>query len=71
MIIVLTNTNPEVKGDPIALNTDFIVSIREGKVKRDGGVEEQATLVFCPPHGTWEVEESLKDILKMINKKTN
>ena len=70
MIIQLTNTNPDVKGDPIALNSDFIVSIREGKAKRDDGTEEFVTFVFCPPHGTWEVSDSLASILKTINKKS-
>ena len=71
MIIQLTNTNPDVKGDPLALNSDFIVSIREGKAKRDDGTEDGVTFVFCPPHGTWEVEESVTDILKMIKKNSN
>jgi len=71
MIILLTNTNPEVKGDPIALNTDFIVSMREGKAKRDNGTSDDVTLIFCPPHGTWEVEEKLSDIIKIIKKNSN
>jgi len=70
MIIQLTNTNPEVRGEPIALNTDFIVSMREGKAKRDDGTSEDVTLIFCPPHGTWEVEEKLIDVLKTIKKKS-
>jgi len=71
MIIPLTNTNPEVKGDPVAINTDFIVSIREGIAKRDDGREDKVTFIFCPPHGMWEVEESLDSILKTIKKNSN
>jgi len=66
MIIKLTNAIPGAKDEAIALNTDIIVSIREGNITRDDGTVDFVTFVFCPPHGTWEVTETVDAIMEKI-----
>jgi len=72
MIIILTNTSPAFKGLPVLLNTDFIVSVHRGFVSRDDEQKtvEEVTYVFCPPHGNWEVQESVEDIIAQIRGNT-
>ena len=67
MYITLTNANPAFRGTKIALNSDLIQSIHTAPVLRDTGETEDVTFVFCPPHGTWEVSESLEDVVKELN----
>ena len=72
MFITLTNANPQNKGKKITLNADLIVSIWRGEVARaadeDGNIteREEVTLIFVPPHGTWEVEESHEEVLALL-----
>ena len=66
MLITLTNTSPALRGNPIVLNTDFIVSIFRTPVTRTDGVIDDVTYIHCPPHGTWEVQESVEDIVALI-----
>ena len=72
MFITLTNASPLNKGKKITLNADQIVSIWRGEVARaadeDGTVteREEVTLIFVPPHGTWEVEESHEEVLAKL-----
>ena len=69
MFITLTNANDTYKGTKVSLNTDFIVSIftTDNLIKKEDGMIEKVTYVYCPPHGTWEVEESAETIINMIN----
>jgi hypothetical protein len=68
MFLKLTNQHPTCKGEPLILNSTAIVSIRQGMAKREGDVMEPVTFVFCPPHGSWEVKESLDEIYKLLKK---
>jgi hypothetical protein len=47
----------------------MIVSMMTSEVVRDEatGSSEVVTHVFIPPHGTWEVKESVEEILQQIN----
>jgi hypothetical protein len=65
MLIQLTNATPIHKGRPIVINTDMVVSIFSDNVTR-GESEESVTFVHMPPHGTWEVTESVEEIMKLI-----
>ncbi len=67
MYITLTNALPEFKDSKIAFKKDTIVTIREGAAMRDNGIPELVTFIFCPPHGTWEVQETLEEVLEMMN----
>jgi len=62
----LTNANPAHKGEEIALRKDIIISIREGTAVREDGVAETVTLIYASPHGTWEVSESMDEVLKAV-----
>jgi hypothetical protein len=64
--IQLTNANPAHLGEKIALKKDIIVSIREGTVVREDASAETVTLLYASPHGTWEVTESMDEVLKQL-----
>ena len=73
MLIKLTNALPAHKGQPILINTDKIVSVYSGKITRepqdDDNVSyiDSVTFIHIPPHGTWEVSESVEEVLEQIN----
>lgn len=52
MLLLLTNASATHKGNKVVLNTDLIVSIfnTENVAKKEDGVIENVTYVFCPPH---------------------
>ena len=66
MLIKLTNANETQNGQIIVINSDNIVSINRGLVERNGQIEE-ITFIFIPPHGTWEVKETIDEILNLLN----
>jgi hypothetical protein len=70
MFITLTNSSPTLKGNPIVLNTDFIVSIFRTPVTRMDYTVDEVTYINCPPHGTWEVQESVEEVVALIEKST-
>jgi hypothetical protein len=65
-LITLTNSNTEQKGQSILINPEHIVSVNRGTITRDDGVLETVTFIFMPPHGTWEVSETLEEILALL-----
>ena len=67
MFISLTNASPLHKGKPVAIRKDLIVSVFSNIAIRDDDVVEEVTLVFAPPHGTWEVEETYEEVLTLLN----
>jgi hypothetical protein len=67
MFITFTNANEAHRGNKVAVKISEIVSIYDTTVTRESGILETITLVYAPPHGTWEVTESLEDIVKEIN----
>lgn len=66
-LITLTNSNTAQRGEPILINPEHIVSVNRGTVTRDDDVLETVTFIYMPPHGTWEVSETLEDVLKLID----
>ena len=70
MLVTLTNSSPALRGNPIALNTNFIVSIFRTPVTRTDGLIDDVTYIHCPPHGTWEVQEEVEDVVALIEKST-
>jgi len=67
MLITLTNANPAHKNRPIVINSDAIVSIHRNITSRDDGSIDEVTFVHCPPHGTWEVVQTIEEVLALIN----
>jgi hypothetical protein len=64
MMIKFTNASMGRKGDPIYINSEWIVSVFEDH--QEGG--SLATVVFGGPGGTpWFVEESLSEVIKLID----
>ena len=70
MIVTLTNASPALRGNPIALNANLIVSIFRTPVTRTDGLIDDVTYIHCPPHGNWEVQESVEDVVALIEKST-
>lgn len=69
MYITLTNAAEEHKGTKLAIDTKIIATVYQSKDMGKGisGIIENKTYIFCPPHGTWQVEESLDDIVQQLN----
>lgn len=67
MYIKLTNASPAHVGNKIAINTDLIATVHDAVVTRESGISEKITFIFCPPHGTWEVSETVDNILLILN----
>jgi hypothetical protein len=69
MFIILTNASEALNGQKVAINSEVIVSIfnTENLGKKSDGIIEKITYIFCPPHGTWEVQESMEEVVNMIN----
>lgn len=71
MFIVLTNATPAHKGKLVSINSDCIVTVNSDEITRTEDSEpENVTFVFCPPHGTWEVSETLEEVVSKLNGKT-
>lgn len=70
MIIKLTNTTPGFENQPILLNTDYIVSSLINNITRPDGTTANSTTIHCPPHGIWEVKESVEEIYSLIDSKS-
>lgn len=70
MFIKLTNASPQHRGNPVVLKSDNIVSMHEAVAQREGSdTLERVTFIFVPPHGTWEVQESVETIFAMLEQK--
>lgn len=67
MYIILTNSAPAHKGQIVAINSELIATIHTSPVLRESGDIEDVTFVFCPPHGTWEVSDSLETVVSVLN----
>ena len=68
MFITLTNANETHKGNKVAVRISEIISVYNSTVTKENGVLENITLVYAPPHGTWEVSEALEHIVSELNK---
>ena len=63
MLVKLTNCNDQLKGMPIYLMTDHILSVFE--TPTEGG--SLVTSVYGIRGDTWFVEEGLKEVVDIIN----
>ena len=66
MFISLTNASPIHKGRPVAIRKDLIISVFRNIAVREDDTVEEVTLVFAPPHGTWEVEETYEEVMALL-----
>jgi phage/plasmid-associated DNA primase len=67
MYITLTNASPALRGQKVAIDSKVIVSIFRNTVTREDETIEDVTFMFCPPHGTWEVSETVEEITAILN----
>lgn len=64
-MIKFTNMVEAHQGNPIYINVDHITAVYE-IAKQPGG--SLTTIVYGGPIGTtWEVEESLEEVIRLIN----
>ena len=65
MFIELTNAAEMHKGNKISINPAWITAVYDF-AKQEGG--SLTTIVYGGPQGTtWEVEESYKEVTRLIN----
>ena len=69
MYLNLTNASPAHRGMKLSIDRKLVVTMHASLVTRDDDITEMVTFVFCPPHGTWEVQESFDDVLNQLNYK--
>jgi hypothetical protein len=67
MFITLTNASELHKGNKVAVKISEIISVYNSNVTKEDSTIEKMTFVYAPPHGTWEVTESLEDIVAELN----
>lgn len=63
MLVKFTNSVGNLRGMPIYLNSDQVISVFE--IPQDGG--SLITVIFCNPGREWYVEEGLSEAVKIIN----
>ena len=66
MFIKLTNANPLHRGETILLNSDMILSVYGGDAVREDGTIDRVTFVYVPPHGMWEVQETVDTVYSVV-----
>jgi len=68
MFITLTNASELHKGNKISINIDLISTVYNiPNFDKDGEITGYTTYIFCPPHGTWEVQEPLDEVVAELN----
>ena len=70
MFLRLTNDAPEYKGMPLAVRSDIVLSVFQTTVKRgpaEQQTDEKVTVVYGT-QGSWEVEETVDQVLEQLNK---
>lgn len=70
MYMLLTNAAEGHAGNRVAIKKDLVVSVHHKFEKADDNIITSKTFVFCPPHGTWEVSESIEEVVDMLNSKS-
>jgi Icc-related predicted phosphoesterase len=70
MYIKLTNATPAHKGTPLAIRQDLVVSVHHNTVVREDGTVEAVTFLHCPPHGTWEAQDTFDSVVSQLNNGT-
>lgn len=64
----LTNANPAHRGNSLTVRADLIVTVHNATVTREDLTTELVTYIFCPPHGTWEVQETYEQVVELLNR---
>jgi len=60
--LTLTNANPLARNMPLAIRKDLVLTVHANLITRDDATVEMVTYIFGPPHGTWEVQETFKEV---------
>lgn len=67
--VTLTNASNGSEGESIALDVSKALSIYSKPVKKTLGTDdniEHVTYIYFPPHGEWQVKESIEEILNQL-----
>jgi len=67
MYLNLTNASPAHRGTKLGINRDLVITLHNGIVTREDGTIESVTILFCPPHGNWEVQEDFDTVIAQLN----
>lgn len=68
MFIKLTNASRDFQGDPIILNSNSVVSVFRSTIEDADSDPRTVTFVHCPPHGNWQVSETVDEIADLLIK---
>lgn len=68
MFLKLKNANPSLRGESILINSEMIFSIYRGDAMRENGIMESVTYIFAPPHGSWEVLDTIENISAQLKR---
>jgi hypothetical protein len=68
--MLLTNAAEGHQGNKVAIRKDLVVSVHHKFETGDGGIISSKTFVFCPPHGTWEVSETIEKVVELLNQES-
>jgi len=71
MLIKLTNANPQLDGELVVLNSEHIITMFEETILKGTAGEHRITNIYIPPHGTWQVRESLETICNKLTEDPN
>ena len=67
MFIVLTNASEGFEGTKMAINTSIIVSVFEKNIAEEGAKKKMATFVFASDKLSWQVKESVVEVVGRLN----
>lgn len=70
MFLTLTNANETQPGEPVVINMDMVVTMNRAGVPQPDGAMVYKTFLYMPPHGTWEVSESLDTVMAMLTNRS-
>ena len=68
MFITVTNASPALRGHKVSIDEKVVISVFRNTITREDETIEDVTFIFCPPHGTWEVSETVEEVTAMLNK---
>lgn len=66
MYLQLTNAHPDYKNQSVIINTDHIVAIYSETILKGSSGEFTVTCIHCPPHGTWNVLETIDQVSSLL-----
>jgi hypothetical protein len=70
MFIRLTNASPAFKGMPLAIRSNIVLSVFSTTINREpeGDQTTEVVTIVYSTQASWEVKETVDQVLKQLNK---